>query len=197
MDNFDGIMNSEFPHGIDPQPYGNAPAPSAPVKAGLTMRGKIALGMGAAVIAGGSLVGWQAFSANSAESALEAKRLEIKTQQVEIERMRLLNEVNEKEKKAGESSLEKRQAKVEKCVSDRVSQFSGPYASRAVDDCMELYPAVAEMDISTAPAGESQASSKGFEIPVSGMGVGVAVVVIGAFWVSRKLRPAEGGNASG
>jgi len=163
---FDRIMNQEFPVNnpteyIDNNPYGGHAAPHKP---GLTKRGKAALGIGAAVIAGGSLIGYQSYAASAAENEAKAKELSIKTQQLELAKMRELNRANQADRKAQVSDTETRQASINKCVKDQSDQIGKEYGSPSyrdvVDACQAQYSGTtASGDDMQSAASSSQASS--------------------------------------
>ena len=75
---FENIVNTETWG-----PYGS-PAP-APVKTGLTKRGKVALSVGAVVLAGGGMLTWQHYDAESTANQVKAQELSIQQQQLELE----------------------------------------------------------------------------------------------------------------
>src|SRR5688572_18068446 len=98
-DQFDQIIKgfdvtSTAPEHIDPTPSGPATTAAAgpAVKPGLTTRGKAALGISAAVIAGGSLLGYQSYSASSAQADLKARELALQADAIELEKLKVLNQ---------------------------------------------------------------------------------------------------------
>ncbi|WP_399559262.1 hypothetical protein OH809_44985 (plasmid) [Streptomyces sp. NBC_00873] len=142
-DEFDRIIK-EFhvnpSENIDQNPYG---APAQPSKAGLTKRGKAALGIGAAVIAGGGLIGYQVHSANVAESEAKAQEIALKSQALELEKLRETNRANEADRKARASQEKARQASVDTCVKDSAHLVGKGYGSPShrdiVSDCQTQY----------------------------------------------------------
>lgn len=184
---FDAIMNNGFAEppseGIDHTPYG------APVqhKAGLTKRGKAALGIGATLLAGGTLVGYQIHSANVAESEAKAKELTIQSQALELEKIRELNRAGETTRKATASYDKDRQKQIDECVKAHSDQVGKGFGSPALRDVVDACQAQYEPTTSTDTGMEEAASAKPSEGSGGGInqgaliGVGVlAVFVVGA-----------------
>lgn len=133
---FDRIIGHEFaPSHIDPAPYGIPAQPAG--KPGLTVRGKAAMAVCATVIAGGSLMGYQAYSAQAAEH--EAKVQEIALQQQELE-LKKLKELN----RSRESQAKTRQHVINKCVDANkglIGKQLGVTYRSVIDDCQAQYTA--------------------------------------------------------
>lgn len=163
-DEFDRMMNEEFPVNhtpeyVDPNPYG---IPSQPVKTGLTTRGKAALGIGAAVIAGGSLIGYQAYSADAAAAQAKAQEIALQSQQLELEKLKELNRASESQQNTLNAQDKARQASVDSCVKDHSGQvgkgFGSPTYREVIDDCQTLYPATTSTDGMESTASTTAAS---------------------------------------
>jgi hypothetical protein len=165
---FNSIIEFQKAQSMNPQqeytdnaPYGTQMHSGKP---GLTKRGKAALGIGAAVIAGGSLIGYQSYAANAAENEAKAQELAIKSQQLELAKMRELNRSNQADRKAQVSETETRQASINKCVKDQADQVGKEYGSPSyrdvVDACQAQYADTTSSadDMQTA-ASSSQVSS--------------------------------------
>lgn len=143
-DEFDRIiqgMNVDSPHEYtDPTPYGGHPQPHRP---GLTKRGKAALGIGAAVLAGGSLIGYQAYSAQAAADDAKAQEIALKSQQLELEKLKEMNRASEVGSKEQTSESKTRQASVNTCVKDKEDQVGKEYGSPSyrdvIDACQAQY----------------------------------------------------------
>ena len=86
---FDQIITGGY---TDTTPYGPPATPA--VKTGLTPRGKAALAFGGAVIAGGTLFGWQHYSAQQADAEAKAQELALKQQELRLLEIRELNKEN-------------------------------------------------------------------------------------------------------
>ncbi|MFE4915823.1 hypothetical protein ACFRCX_30425 [Streptomyces sp. NPDC056652] len=163
-DAFDQIMREEFPvnptEHIDHNPYGG---PARPHKAGLTKRGKAALGIGAAVIAGGGLIGYQVHSANVAASEAKAQEIALKSQALELEKIREMNRANEAGRKAEASQETTRQASVDKCIKSNDDLVGKGYGSPSyrdlVDNCQAQYPSSSSSDGMQAAASSQTASN--------------------------------------
>lgn len=184
-DEFQQIIHEEFhvnpDQRIDQNPYG---APAQSHKAGLTTRGKAAIAVSAAVIAGGSLMGYQAYSANAAEAEQKASELALQSQALKIEELRELNRASETQ-----SSQDKaRQASIDKCVksnADLVDKGLGASAYRdVVDGCQAQYAGTTDSeDMQSAAASEDSGSGVN-----QGMVVGVGVLGLIVLVVARSGR---------
>ncbi|MFG2532727.1 hypothetical protein [Streptomyces sp. NPDC048516] len=137
---FDRIMNQEFPVNhpaeyVDNTPYGG---PHHTTKPGLTKRGKVALGIGAAVIASSGLVGYQIHAANE----VKAQEIALKTQELELQKMKWKDQVNEAGRKAQNSQAKNRQASIDSCVKshdDQVGKVLGTTYRDVVEACQTQY----------------------------------------------------------
>lgn len=182
---FDRIIQDGYtvPHTdhLDPHPYG-PPTSSGPApKAGLTTRGKAALGISAAVIAGSSLLGYQAYASNTAANDLKAKELQLKSQALELERLKVTNQVQAAGEETATEQAAARQKRIDACVNGLKNQIGKGYGSPSygeiVEDCQSQYPAT------TAPAMEAAASSTDTEERGGGGvndGVLLGVLALGA-----------------
>ncbi|MEU7435636.1 hypothetical protein AB0B07_33085 [Streptomyces sioyaensis] len=156
---FDRIMNEEFPvpnphEYIDNTPYGGT---THAVKPGLTKRGKVALGIGATVIAGGGLIGYQAHQTNE----VKAQEIALKTQALELQKMKLQSEVNKNDKKAKQSQASARQASIDSCVKshdDQVGKVLGTTYRDVVDACQAQYAGTTSSDGMQAAASSTNAT---------------------------------------
>lgn len=182
-DEFHRIMNEEFPT----TPYG---ARVQPQKPGLTRRGKAALGIGAAVIAGGGLIGYQAYSASVADNETKAKEIAYKSQQLELEKLKELNRVNAATRKAETSEDKTRQASINGCVKRREDQvgkeFGSPSYQDIVDACQAQYaPTTNGDDMETAAS--TQTANNGGEGGVNNFVlVGGGAIALGLVVLTKK-----------
>lgn len=191
-DEFDRIIkefNVNPSENIDKNPYG---APVQHHKAGLTKRGKAALGIGAAVIAGGGLIGYQVHSANVAESEAKAQELAVKSQALELEKLREMNRASEVDRKAKAHEQQVRQASVDTCVKDSADLvgkgFGSPSHRDIVSDCRAQYAGSADGDGMEAAASATDANTS------SGGGVNQGLLVGGGVLVVFLVAAAKKGS---
>jgi hypothetical protein len=184
-DGFDEVINHGFqpqtPYKIDPNPYG-IPANSIPVKPGLTARGKVALAIGAAAIATSGLIGYQMYSADQAASQAKAQEISYKKDQLELEKLKVLNQVN-KTQASGDTA---RQKHIDACVKDNkdlVGKSLNSTYRDIVDACQAQYT-----DAGTSSGMETTASShtSGSGGTNTGLLVGGGVLAIGLAVAARK-----------
>lgn len=164
---------------LDPTPYGTTGQATKP---GLTKRGKVAIGVGAAVIAGSSLIGYQMYEANT----MKARELELKAQALELEKFREANRVSQTTQKQASAQVKERQASVDACVKDQADQVGKAYGSPSyrdiVDACQAQYAggpdAVSglEATASTQPAGGGEGVNQGALMGVLVLGGGIAIL---------------------
>lgn len=181
---FDRIMKEEFPvetptERIDPTPYG---APVQAPKTGLTTRGKAALGISAAVIAGGSLIGYQAHSSSVAESEAKAQELRIQSQALELEKLREMNRANEVDRKATAGQDKARQASVNACIKQDKSLvgkgLGAPSYREVIDACQAQYPSSQAGGDMEAAASSEDAGTSGDGGVNGGLLLGGSVLVV-------------------
>ncbi|MGY0065218.1 hypothetical protein ACWY4P_53860 (plasmid) [Streptomyces sp. LZ34] len=198
-DEFHRIMNEEFPVNdsreyIDATPYGGHARSHKP---GLTKRGKAALGIGAAVLAGGGLIGYQAYSANVAANEAKAQEIALKSQQLELEKLKELNRVNAADRKAENSENKTRQTSINECVKDKEDQvgkdFGSPSYQDVVDACQSQYaPTTSGDDMETAASAKEAASPGGGGVN-EGLLVGggaLALFLVGVVKKGKRSNPA-------
>ncbi|QGZ53348.1 hypothetical protein GPZ77_34525 (plasmid) [Streptomyces sp. QHH-9511] len=173
----------------DPNPYG---VPVQPVKPGLTKRGKAALGIGVAVLAGGSLIGYQSYSAQAAEDAAIAKELELKTQALRLEELKEINRANEIGRKSQTSAETARQASIDSCVNSNKGLvgkgFGSPTYRQVIDDCQAQYGGATNLATDLQTASSTTATNTGTD---GGSANGGALLGVGALgllllWGARK-----------
>lgn len=187
---FDQEFGHEFTptHPVNPGPYG---MPAHPVKPGLTKRGKAALAIGATVIAGGSLLTWQHYSAEASAHEVKVQELALKQQELRIEEMKVLNEAKAATQKTQSAAEQTRQKRIDACVDTNkglVGKQLGATYSSVVEDCQDQYPAsTSGSDMEAAAASESTGTGGGNVS--SGFLIGGAVLIGGvAFAVRRGTR---------
>lgn len=142
-DDFDAIISGlQQPAAtIDPTPYG---APTTPAtKPGLTKRGKAAIGIGAAVLAGSTLIGYQIHASNAAEQEAKAQEIALKSQALRLEELRELNKANDKNRTVAATEAKARQTSVDTCVKDHDhlvgKGYGAPSYGDIVKDCQSQY----------------------------------------------------------
>ncbi|MFJ1900512.1 hypothetical protein [Streptomyces sp. NPDC088115] len=197
-DEFDDIIRNGYePTGetVDPHPYG-APTMSAP-KPGLTKRGKAALGIGAAVIAGTTLIGYQIHSSNEAAQDAKSQEIALKSQALELAKLRELNKANDKNREAATTEAKTRQASVDMCVKDHDhlvgKGYGAPSYGDIVEDCRTQYDTPAGTGDMQAAADTEDAGSGGGGGVNNGALIGaVALAGVFAFAVKKgtKANPA-------
>lgn len=176
---FDQIITGGY---TDPHPYGNPAHP--PVKTGLTPRGKAALGVGTAVIACGTLFGWQQYTAQQANADVKAKEIALKQQQIELEKMKEINKANAAQQEKQESENSGQEKHVEACVEANqkmVGKLMGVTYQSVRDDCQAKYPTTTAAGMQAA-ANTTSTNAGGDEDGLSVgllLGVGAVVLLVG------------------
>ena len=180
-DEFDQIIKGGWKENaatesIDHNPYGT---PVQPLKPGLTRRGKAALGIGAAVIAGGSLIGYQIHENNS----VREQEIALKAQQVKLETLQEMNRASEADQKTKAAQAQARQASVDSCVKENAGQGVGSALyEQAVSSCQAQYAAPASgTDLQPTASTQNTGSDSGMsEGALIAGGVLVAMLVAAA-----------------
>ncbi|WP_086564146.1 hypothetical protein [Streptomyces africanus] len=135
----------QFAHEFGPEfapqtsPYGNT---VQPVKPGLTKRGKTALAIGAAVIAGGGILAWQDYSAEASANKVKAQELALRQQELRIQELREINKATAVQKKQKATEDAARQKFVDACIqADKglVGKQIGVTYSSVVADCQDQF----------------------------------------------------------
>ncbi|MGO1025541.1 hypothetical protein ACTOXX_33760 [Streptomyces rubiginosohelvolus] len=182
------------PTWADPTPYGTPNGPSTSAKTGLTTRGKAALGIGAAVLAGGTLLGYQSYSASTAQADLKAQELALKADALEVEKLKVLNQSKQAAEGKATEQATARQTAVDTCVKGLKNQVGKGYGSptygEIVEDCQAQYPAAPETpDMQAAGSSNTSSGSTGGGInDAAVLGIG-ALVLLGGFAVRKNTRP--------
>lgn len=195
-DEFDRIIENGYtvtsaPEYTDPNPYGPAAAAGPHPKAGLTTRGKAAIAIGATVIAGGSLLGYQSYAANAAQADLKAQELALKADALELEQLKVINRTQAADKQTATEQVAARQKHVDTCVKGLKNQVGKGYGSPTygdiVEDCQSQYPTTADgtdmqaaassQDLTTGTTNEGGGVNGGVLIGLGALG---ALVIFGA-----------------
>ena len=182
----------------DPNPYG-PPAPTTPpafqqAKPGLTKRGKVALSVSAAVLAGGALIGYQSHTTTVAENENRAKELDLRAQLLRIEEMKELNRVNESARSSRATSEETRQVSVDSCVDTNRNLIGkglgAPSLGEIVADCQAQYTSPASgLDMKTVGSTTASPQASDGEINDGFLLAGGALVVFLLVAARRGTRP--------
>lgn len=182
-DEFDKMIAEEFrPESrevLDHNPYGNPTT-----KPGLTRRGKAALGVGAAVIASGVLVGYQVHASNE----VKAQEVELKAQALELEKLRELNRASEVQRAAAANQDKVRQTSVDTCVKARTDADSNRFSSSyrmVVDDCQAQYGSAGGDDMASAASATTARTSGGGDVN-QGLLIGVGALGLIVAVAARK-----------
>ncbi|MEW1565852.1 hypothetical protein AB0454_23035 [Streptomyces sp. NPDC093509] len=169
-------MAPEFPQEhVDAIPYGKS---QQAVKPGLTPRGKVVLAFGAAALATTGLVGYQAYSANAAESAVKAQEIAYKKDLLELEKLKVQTQVN----KTQASTVSARQKHIDACVADSkdlVGKSLNSSYRDIVEACQAQYTGDESPSMETAAsASDSSGGINNGVLVVGGIGViGVIILV--------------------
>ncbi|WP_371099933.1 hypothetical protein [Streptomyces sp. PU_AKi4] len=179
---FDQVITGGY---TDPHPYGT---PTPAVKTGLTPRGKAALGVGTAVIACGTLFGWQQYTAQQANADVKAQEIALKQQQIELEKLKEMNKANTAAKKSEAAENSERNKLVDDCVDSNkkmVGKLMGVTYQSVRSDCETQYPAVTSTDMQTAATTTDSPSDGG---PSTGLLIGVGAIALGVTAVALKSK---------
>ncbi|MEV3996729.1 hypothetical protein AB0K62_13765 [Streptomyces halstedii] len=188
-DDFDRIIQNGYANvsteHLDTNPYG-APATfttgGPAVKPGLTTRGKAALGISAAVIAGGSLIGYQSYTATATQAELKAQELQLKADALELEKLKVLNATAAVDKQTATEQATARQTSIDACVKDMKSEVGKGYGSPSyreiVEACQAQYPATGTTDDMKAAAATQNADGGAGNSSGGGVNDGVLLGVL-------------------
>ena len=182
----------------DPTPYGTAPTPahqalSAP-KAGLSKRGKAAVGIGAAVLATGTLLGYQSYSAQAAKDAAIAKELELKAQVLRLEEMKEINRAKEASVNSVKGTETARQKSVDACVNTNKGLVGKGYGSptyrQVIDDCQAQYEATVQVGGMQAASSSTPTNTTTGDDANGGALLGIGALAL-AIWAACAKRSAR------
>ncbi|MFE6412564.1 hypothetical protein ACFVOR_37155 [Streptomyces sp. NPDC057837] len=181
------INPNSAPEFTDPTPYGPPPHTTytQPAKTGLTTRGKAAIGVGTAVIACGSLLGWQHYNAQETAAQTKAQELALKQQELRIQELRELNKANAAAKKDQDAENSERNKLVDECVASNkkmVGKLMGVTYQSVRGDCEAQYPTTTTVgDMQTAATAQDTTGndgggvSPGLLIGAGALGLGLVV----------------------
>ncbi|MFJ9810686.1 hypothetical protein ACIRTB_20905 [Streptomyces sp. NPDC101158] len=187
-----GFGEEPAPGFHDPHPYGPPPAaaPAFPqAKPGLTARGKVALGVGAAVLAGGALIGYQSHTESVAAAEAKAKELDVQAQLLRIEELKEMNRANEAARKSQNADEKTRQVSVDSCINKDKQLvgkgFGSPSYRDVIDNCLTRYGTKGDTKFETAASASQvtpQASTSGANSGLNGflvLGIGALALLAG------------------
>lgn len=181
-----GMTDKPVPEYLDNNPYG---APTTHLKPGLTKRGKAALSIGAAVIAGGGLIGYQAHAANIAEQEAKAQEIALKAEALELEKLREMNRAAEVNRKAALTVEQTRQASVDSCITSKShlvgKGYGAPRYRDIVDDCHAQYPAPTGLTDVEAAGSAQTAQTSGGGVN-EGLLIGCGVLALGVVAAAKR-----------
>lgn len=201
-EDFNRIIDQEWIVNPDPAPNTQQPATQAPthgpygpvepqVKTGLTPRGKAAIAIAATVIAGGSLLGWQHYSAETAANEARTAEIQLQRDQFELERQKELTKAATVSTKLQTSADKERQKKIDACVQSNKGlvgkQLGATYGS-VLEDCQSQYPSTTSTD-DMVKAGSARAADSGDGASNMILIGGGAIATVLVFGVRRLTRP--------
>ncbi|MFD8839832.1 hypothetical protein [Streptomyces griseofuscus] len=161
-------------------PYG-IPANSIPAKPGLTKRGKVALAVGAVVIAGGGLIFWQHNSAVEAASAAKQQEYQLENKKLDLEMLKEMNQTNTAAAKNQNNQEQQRQKQISDCVNTSkslVGKQMGVTYSSVLKDCQDQFPTSSDgSDMQTTASSKSAGSNvnEGLLIGAAVLGGGILI----------------------
>lgn len=173
---FDNIINTETWG-----PYGSPTPP--PVKPGMTRRGKGALAVAGTVIAVGGMLTWQHYDSASEANQIKSQELAIQQQKFELEKLKVMNQVNTENAKTQATMDAARQKRIDACVTANkglVGKQLGATYSSVLSDCQAQYAATSTAGMQAAASASDTSGASGGGISPSmllGLGVGGALIV--------------------
>ncbi|MEU5660094.1 hypothetical protein ABZ802_31425 [Streptomyces sp. NPDC047737] len=181
---FDQIMNEEYnvppTVSVEETPYGGHIHPAKP---GLTKRGKVALAIGATVIAGGGMLTWQHYNTEAQASEFRAQELQYKNNLLALEMQKELNKTNAANQKAQEAFSASQQKQIDACVdADKglIGKQLGVTYRSVTDDCRTQYGASSDSGTAMQEAASSTDTGSGGGISPAvllGIGTGGALLI--------------------
>lgn len=152
-----------------------------PGKAGMTKRGKIAIGAASVALIGSGFVFWSTASADAAKDAKETAAIELEMQRLKLEEMRIQNESRAKANERASTAQAALRKDIDRCISEGMEKDSGILGTNeqwVAQDCKNRYGDVAS-DIKNVSAEVTPEDGSG---GTEGMSAGtlVGLVAIGA-----------------
>ncbi|MFG2540659.1 hypothetical protein ACGFU4_36015 [Streptomyces sp. NPDC048511] len=187
---FDQMINEEYnvtpAESVEETPYGGR---AYSVKPGLTKRGKVALAIGATVIAGGGMLTWQHYNTQAQATEIQAQELQYKNNLLALEMQKELNKAHAADQKAQETFSAFQQKQIDACVdADKglIGKQLGVTYQSVTKDCRAQYGA----DSDSGPAMEEAASAtdatgEGGISPAVLLGIGTGAALLIATAANR------------
>jgi uncharacterized protein HemX len=176
-DEFDQVVQ-----GVDPHPYGAPVQPTTPKKTGLNTRGKVALSVaGLAIIGGGTLI-YQNHTENVAAQQAKTAELQLQQSRLDLERLKVTNQIDEKQARQQKDEAKDLQAKVDACVAANKDQSA--YLKGTVQACQDQYGTSTSSGADMQEAGSATNGDGGGGIS-PGLVIGVGVTVAAAVGFAR------------
>lgn len=176
-DEFDDIVNTQTWG-----PYG-APAHnnSGQSKPGMTKRGKIAVTVIAAVLAGGGILLWQDNAQDAKASEIQAQEIQYKRELLALEIQKELNKAKAANEKAAKTHDAAAQKQIDACVdADKglIGKQLGVTYESVTEDCQERYGTSSDAGADMQEAASTSDSGGGISPSVLvGIAVGGAVLI--------------------
>lgn len=183
-DEFDDIVNTQTWG-----PYG-APANnnSGQPKAGMTKRGKIAVSVIAAVLAGGGILIWQDNAQDARASEIQAQELQYKRDLLALEMQKEINKAKSANEKAEATHDAAAQKQIDACVeADKglIGKQMGATYESVTEDCQERYGTSADTGADMQEAASTSDADGGGISPSVLLGVAVGGALIVAVAANR------------
>ncbi|WP_086733246.1 hypothetical protein [Streptomyces glaucescens] len=184
MHNTPGTPDPEFDDIINTETWGPYGTPVIQqVQPGLTRRGKAALTIGAAVLAGGGLLTWQHYSAETAAADIKAQELQYKRDLIALELQKELNKASATNQEILETQSAEQQKQIQACVNADKGligkQLGVTYAS-VLEGCRAQYGTNgSSTDMQQAASATDAGDHEGGISPgaLIGIGTGLALLV--------------------
>lgn len=185
----------------DPHPYGQPAAnatPSGPVgpkKTGLNTKGKAVLGGAGVLLAAGGFLIYQDHSANIAAQNAKQAEIALQQQRLELERLKVTNQVDEKHAKQQKTETKQIQQKIDACVD--ANRDTSAYLQGTVDACRDQYATTSAdgHDMQEAGSSSTGLNTDGSISPVWLIGAAAGGVMV--FWAARRGRRNNAGTPGG
>lgn len=181
---FDQITPGLGPYGAPEKAQATAPKP------GISKRGKVVFSAASVVLAVGGFAFYQDHQENIAAQNAKAAEIQLQQAKLDLERLKVTNQVDEKQAKDQKVEAKSLQAKIDACV-DRGRDGSA-YLQGVVDACRSQYAASATVDgqnMQEAGAASSlpgQGGGDASSVLIAGIGAAVLGAAVGARRLTRR-----------
>lgn len=187
--------NPEFEEIINTQSWGPYGSPTqSHVKPGLTRRGKAGIAVAGTVLAAGGLLTWSHYSAESDANQIKSQELAIQQQKFELEKLKVMNQVNTENAKTQATMDAARQKRIDACVTANkglVGKQLGATYSSVLSDCQAQYAATSTSGMQAAASATDTNSGGGVSPAVL-----VSVVAGGAILIAVAANRGKKTNAA-